>query len=162
MADLGPEEVLPRGCLGSGSLEGWLCKGSADLSAGGPQCCNKGQEGQSGDRAGTEQFAGSSANNTELGIYSPLLTAPVPQMSAMEGKTRRENLSCTDPICVEKSSDFGPGMGATPHTSPCFSAAWLNPPGDCEFILLQAPSCLFCSGEFSFIRGLLLVLFVCF
>lgn len=31
------------------------------------------------------------------------------------GKTRRENLSCTDPIGVEKSSDFGTGMGATRH-----------------------------------------------
>lgn len=46
-ANLGPGDVLTGGCLESGSLENWICKGSADLRAGGllRHVDDKGQEG---------------------------------------------------------------------------------------------------------------------
>lgn len=117
---------------------------------------NKGQEGQE-----EHKLASSSVSNTELGKTSPLPTAPVTETSAIEGKNKKRKSFLHRPLRVEKAQISATRPHA-PHPHPRFSTVLFNPLDDWEFILQRASSSLFCSRKFSFIRGLLLVLFVCF
>lgn len=82
-------------------------------------------------------------------------------MSTMEGKTEKRKPSPDRPHPRGKGSRFSAG-GATPLPTHPASPRHCSPPEMTEFTLQQAPSSLFCSRKFPCMRGLLLVLFVCF
>lgn len=117
------------------------------LAACGVPCM--GNEGLGRDSAGTEQFAGSSANTTTVGKHCPPLTTAVTHMTATAGEKQEVKTVPAHHRCGKK-------FGFRLFSPSCFSTLWLSSLGDCEFILHQASSFLFGSGKFSFIRGLLL------
>lgn len=77
-------------------------------------------------------------------------------------KPRRETLSPTDPSVERAQFRFSAGGGARPLPVYPASQLSLKPPPGLWIHSPMALSSLFCSRKVSFIRELLLVLFVCF
>lgn len=97
---------------------------------------------------------------------APLCLLPQPlKCQQWKGKNKKRKPFLHRPHWCGKKLGFWHWYGGyppPPRPSDSFFTLWLNPLGNCGFILQQAQSFLFGSGKFSFIRGLLLVLFVCF
>lgn len=102
----------------------------------------------------------SSVSNTEPGKKFP--SASVADMPATEAKTKKRKALADRPIGGKSSASFQRWWGARPLPVHPASQLLLKPPPGLWIHSPTALSSLFCSRKVSFIRELLLVLFVCF